>query len=187
MSLSWLWYLSVIPALGFLIFVHELGHFLTALRMGIKVEEFGFGYPPRMVTLFHYRGVPVTLNWLPLGGFVRMAGEAGNFDIEGILTKAPPWRKIPVMAAGALMNLLTAIVLFAVLAMVGRPDYIGPVTVVSVLPGTPADGKLHARDVILKLDGQTVDSPGTLRRLIDDKAGKEVTLDVQSVNAAGAT
>ena len=187
MSFSWLWYLSVIPALGFLIFVHELGHFLTALRMGIRVEEFGFGYPPRMLTLFHYRGVPITLNWLPLGGFVRMAGEEGNFDVEGSLTKAPPRRKIPVMAAGALMNLLTAIVLFSVLAMVGQPDYIGPVTIVQVLPGSPADGKLHPRDVILKVDGQPVDSPGTLRTLIDEKAGTEVTLDVQSVNAAGAT
>ncbi len=188
MSFSWLWYLSVIPALGFLIFVHELGHFLTALRMGIRVEEFGFGYPPRMLTLFRYHGVPVTLNWLPLGGFVRMAGEEGNFDAEGSLTQAPPWRKIPVMAAGAIMNLLTAIVLFSIIAMVGRPDPIGPVKVDSVQPGSPAAAsKLRPGDVILKLDGQPVDSPASLRRLIDEKPGQEVTLDVQSINAAGAT
>src|SRR5918912_4180058 len=125
MSFTWLWYLSVIPALGLLIFVHELGHFLAALRMGIKVEEFGFGYPPRMLTLFRYHGVPITLNWLPLGGFVRMAGEEGNYDAQGSLAQAAPWRKIPVMAAGAAMNLLAAIVLFAVLGMVGQPDPIG--------------------------------------------------------------
>lgn len=187
MSLNWLWYLSVIPALGFLIFVHELGHFLTALRMGIKVEEFGFGYPPRLLTLFRYRGVPITLNWLPLGGFVRMAGEEGNFDAAGSLTNAPPWRKIPVMAAGAIMNLITAVVLFTIIAMVGQPDPVGPVTVTQIERGSPAEAVLRLNDVILKVDGQTVDSPATLRRLINDRAGREVTLDVQSVNAAGVT
>src|SRR5687767_2842010 len=138
MSYDWLWYLAVIPALGILIFVHELGHFLTAIRMGIKVEEFGFGYPPRMVTLFHYRGVPITLNWLPLGGFVRMAGEEGGFDAAGSLAHAPPSRKIPVMAAGSIMNMLAAIILFSIVAMIGRPDAIGPVSIVAVAPNSPA-------------------------------------------------
>ena len=187
MSTSWLWYLSVIPALGFLIFVHELGHFVTAIRMGIRVEEFGFGYPPRMLTLFRYRGIPVTLNWLPLGGFVRMAGEEGNYDSEGSLAQAPPWRKIPVMAAGSIMNLLTAIVLFSLIAMVGQPDQVGPVTVVSVLENSPASQELRTGDVILKLDGQTIDSPATLRKMTNDRLGQEITLDVQTVNASNAT
>lgn len=188
MSLSWLWYLSVVPALGFLIFVHELGHFLTAIRMGIKVEEFGFGYPPRMLTLFRYRGVPVTINWLPLGGFVRMAGEEGNFDAEGSLTKAPPWKKIPVMAAGAIMNLLTAIIFFAIIGMAGQPDPQGPVTIVDVAASSPAaTAGLKTADVILKVDGQPVSSPGTLRALIEERAGREVVLDVQSVNENQAT
>lgn len=187
MSYSWLWYLSVIPALGFLIFVHELGHFVTALRMGIKVEEFGFGYPPRMVTLFHYRGVPVTVNWLPLGGFVRMAGEEGNFDAEGSLSTAPPWKKIPVMAAGSIMNLLTAIVLFAIIAVIGRPDPIGRVTILDVRPNSPAAGKLQRGDVILNVAGEKVDSPATLRRLIDAHEGQEVTLDVESRRSGGVT
>ncbi|MDQ5851750.1 MAG: M50 family metallopeptidase [Chloroflexota bacterium] len=185
MSLSWLWYLSVIQALGFLIFVHELGHFLTALRMGIRVEEFGFGYPPRIATLFRYRGVPVTINWLPLGGFVRMAGEEGNFESEGSLAQASPWRKIPVLAAGSLMNLVTAAILFSIIAMVGQPDYVGPVTIREVVPGSPADGTLKPGDIILKIDGVAVDSPGTLRELTRERAGREVTLDVQSVNSAG--
>ncbi len=127
MSFSWLWYLSVIPALGFLVFVHELGHFLVGLKMGVKVEEFGFGYPPRMLTLFHYKGVPVTINWLPLGGFVRFAGEESNFDDPDSLAAAPPRRKIPIMAAGAIMNIITAIVIFAVLAFFGTPEAYGKV------------------------------------------------------------
>jgi len=155
--------------------------------MGIGVEEFGFGYPPRLLTMFRYRGIPITLNWLPLGGFVRMAGEEGNFEEAGSLSQAPPWRKIPVMAAGAVMNLLTAVVLFSIVAMVGQPDPIGPVSIVAIEAGSPADQKLQPHDVILKLDGQPVDSPATLRHLIDQHAGSDVTLDVQSVNASNVT
>jgi regulator of sigma E protease len=174
---NWLWVLTVIPALGFLVFVHELGHFLTALRMGIKVEEFGFGYPPRIATLTHWRGVPVTLNWLPLGGFVRMAGEEGNFDVEGSLAQAPPWKKIPVMAAGAIMNILAAIVIFGI---VGMYEPLGPVTVTNVSPGSPAEqAKLQAQDVILEVDGQPVDSTRELQAMIKERQGQATKLDVQ--------
>src|SRR5688572_20593955 len=123
---NWLWVLTVIPALGFLVFVHELGHFISAVRLGVKVEEFGFGYPPRILTLFRWRGVPVTLNWLPLGGFVRMVGEEGNYEAEGSLSSAPPWKKIIIMSAGAIMNLLAAVVLFGI---VGTYEPLGPVTI----------------------------------------------------------
>lgn len=186
---DWLWVLTVIPSLGFLIFVHELGHFLTALKLGIKVEEFGFGYPPRILTLFHWRGVPVTLNWLPLGGFVRMAGEEGNFEIEGSLATAPPWKKIPVMAAGAVMNILTAILIFALIrGIAGQPDAVGPVTISTVAPNSPAaQAQLKPNDVILALDGQKVDSIGRLQELVEQRLGQEVTLDVQRTDAAEGT
>ncbi|HEY0605005.1 MAG TPA: M50 family metallopeptidase [Herpetosiphonaceae bacterium] len=186
---DWLWVLTVIPSLGFLIFIHELGHFLTALKLGIKVEEFGFGYPPRILTLFHWRGVPVTLNWLPLGGFVRMAGEEGNFEVEGSLATAPPWKKIPVMAAGAVMNILTAIVIFAlIMGIAGEPDAVGPVTIASVAENSPAaQAQLQQNDVILALDGQKIDSSGQLRQLIAERAGTEITLDVQRSDPAQGT
>ncbi len=179
--LDWLWILTVIPALGFLIFVHELGHFLTALRLGIKVEEFGFGYPPRIMTLFRWRGVPVTLNWLPLGGFVRMAGEEGNFEVEGSLATAPPWKKIPVMAAGAFMNMVTAIVIFAlIMGVAGQPDPVGPVTISNVAPNSPAEqANLQPNDVILAIDGQRIDSIGTLHELLEPRLGKPVTFDIE--------
>lgn len=63
--------------LTFLVIIHELGHFFTAMWMKVRVSEFGVGYPPKAVTLFTWRGVPFTLNWLPFGGFVRMEGEDG--------------------------------------------------------------------------------------------------------------
>ncbi len=177
---NWLWFLTVIPALGFLVFVHELGHFLTALRMGIKVEEFGFGYPPRMATLFHWKGVPVTLNWLPLGGFVRMAGEEGNFDTEGSLAAAPPWKKIPVMAAGAFMNLIAAIAIFAIVGMVGQPDEVGPLTIQKVDPDSPAaEAGLRPGDVILTLQGKAIDSRRTLQEQLEPLLGQPVTLGIE--------
>lgn len=186
---DWLWVLTVIPSLGFLIFVHELGHFLTALKLGIKVEEFGFGYPPRIMTLFHWRGVPVTLNWLPLGGFVRMAGEEGNFEVEGSLATAPPWKKIPVMAAGAVMNILTAIVIFALIrGIAGQPDAVGPVTISTVAANSPAaQAQLRPNDVILALDGQKVDSIGRLQELVEERLGQEVTLDIERTGTAEGT
>ena len=187
--LDWLWILTVIPSLGFLIFVHELGHFLTALRFGIKVEEFGFGYPPRIMTLFHWRGVPVTLNWLPLGGFVRMAGEEGNFEMEGSLSSAPPWKKIPVMAAGSFMNIVTAIIIFAlIMGVAGQPDPVGPVTITSVAPNSPAaQAQLKPNDVILALDGEKIDSINKLQSLIRERAGKPVMLDVERVDPQAGT
>lgn len=172
---NWLWVLTVIPALGFLVFVHELGHFLTAIRMGIKVEEFGFGYPPRMFTLFRWKGVPVTINWLPLGGFVRMAGEEGNFDVEGSLAAAPPWKKIPVMAAGAVMNLLAAVVLFGI---VSAYEPLGPVTIDNVQAGSPAAAAgLREGDIVLAVDGKPIDSTRSLQSAIKARGDQPTAID----------
>ena len=70
--------LGFIIVLGILVFFHELGHYWVARRNGIVVEEFGMGYPPRLVKLFTYDGTDFTLNLLPFGGFARMKGEAGK-------------------------------------------------------------------------------------------------------------
>ena len=109
---GWGW-LAVIPVLGVLVFVHELGHFLAARWMEVDVEEFGFGYPPRIATLFEHNGVKYTLNALPLGGFVRMVGEEGDFEQEGSLYQKKPWQRGIVLSAGPALNLLFAAVLLA--------------------------------------------------------------------------
>lgn len=181
MSFGWLWYLSVIPALGFLVFVHELGHFLVGLKMGVKIEEFGFGYPPRALTLFHYKGIPITLNWLPLGGFVRFAGEESNFDDPHSLAAAPPRRKIPIMAAGAIMNVLTAILIFACLAPFGTGiERVGRVSINEVTPNSPASSSgLQAEDAIIEINDQPVDSISRLQALIKARQGQETTLTIE--------
>jgi regulator of sigma E protease len=79
-------WMLIFPVLGFLIFIHELGHFLTAKWFGITVKEFGFGFPPRMVGLrFKPHGTIYSINWIPLGGFVRMVGEHGEEIEKGTL------------------------------------------------------------------------------------------------------
>jgi regulator of sigma E protease len=70
--------LIVIAVLVFLVMIHELGHFLAARLMGIRVREFGFGYPPRAFKLGKFWGTIFSVNWLPLGGFVRLAGYCSS-------------------------------------------------------------------------------------------------------------
>ncbi|HEY53046.1 MAG TPA: site-2 protease family protein [Caldilineae bacterium] len=177
--------LAVIPVLGFLIFIHELGHFLAAKWMGVRVHEFGFGYPPRMFKLFEHDGVEYTINWLPFGGFVRMAGESDDFDAEGSLPSVAPWRRIIVMAAGPFMNLLTAVVIFAILMMAGIPQFVGdqaalPVQIVGVDPESPAaQAGLQANDVILSIAGQEVIGLNEVSAALQANAGQMVDVVVR--------
>ncbi len=176
---------AVVPVLGFLIFVHELGHFLAARWMGVRVLEFGFGYPPRMATLFRRNGVEYTLNWLPFGGFVRMAGEDGDDDDPNSLPNVPPWRRIIVMVAGPFMNLITAVVIFAILFMAGVPTFSGdadaaPVQIVAVAPDSPAQqAGLQPGDVIVAIDGEEITGLQNVIDVITQNAGREITLTLQ--------
>jgi regulator of sigma E protease len=118
--LSWL---AAIPVLFLTILLHEVGHFIAARLMKVRVEEFGIGFPPRMLVLGERNGVKYTLNWLPIGGFVKMAGEEDP-NIPGSLASKKPWQRIIVLSAGALMNLLLAFLLFTGLAMYGHTELV---------------------------------------------------------------
>lgn len=180
-----------------LVFVHELGHFLMALRMGIRVEEFGLGFPPRAVTLFRHKGVDYTLNWLPLGGFVRFAGEgdiysggqqedgtaAGGTAKGGMtLQEAPPWRKIPVMLAGPFANMFTAMIIFALVYMfVGIPTPTGQGQVIAaVFPDSPAAAAgFEPDDILVSLDGQAVaDDAELVRTVAADNANTPIPAEI---------
>src|SRR6476659_10624800 len=137
--LGWIWIVPVfLLMLGVLVLVHEMGHFFTALFFGIKVEEFGLGFPPRAVG-FRRNGIDYTLNWLPIGGFVKIVGENGDSDDPHSFGKAPAWQRIIVLAAGSLMNLLLALIIFTALSVAGTREVDAPLTGVSqVNPNTPA-------------------------------------------------
>ena len=97
--------------LGILVFIHELGHFLFAKLFNIRVDEFGFGYPPKMFKLFRWRGTDFTMNWIPFGGFVKIFGEADDGtelseeEKKTSLVHKPRWQQIIVMFGGILFNL----------------------------------------------------------------------------------
>ena len=103
-------WLLVVPILGFLVFVHELGHFLTAKKFGIKVTEFGFGFPPRIYGYKHGETI-YSINWIPIGGFVKMVGEEESTDPRSFARQNAAKRAI-VLLAGPIMNLVIPIIIF---------------------------------------------------------------------------
>ncbi len=107
-----------------LVVVHEWGHFIMARRGGVDVEEFGVGFPPKAKTLARKNGTEYTLNWLPLGGFVRLKGEHDADTTPGSYGAAPLSTKIKIMTAGVGMNLLVAYLMLILLALIGMPKLI---------------------------------------------------------------
>jgi regulator of sigma E protease len=177
MDFYWLW---VVPVLGVLIVVHELGHFLTAIWLGIKVEEFGIGFPPRMFAI-RRRGIDYSINWLPIGGFVKITGENGDSDDPRSFGKAPAWKRIIVLAAGSFMNLVLAIIIFAVMAVAGTRTVDAPSTVaIQLSKDQPAViAKMQPGDRIVRVAGKPVASDEDIRTLSSENAGKPTTFVVE--------
>ena len=111
------------------------------------------------MTLFERKGIKFTLNWIPFGGFVRMAGEEAGFDVEGSLASKAPWRRILITAAGPGMNVVLALAIaISIPLIVGVPQAHGPIVVAQVFPGTPAwRTGVPAGVTLLQVDG--VDPP----------------------------
>ncbi|HET9493106.1 MAG TPA: site-2 protease family protein [Chloroflexia bacterium] len=180
MDLNWLW---VVPILGVLIVVHELGHFVSALRLGIKVEEFGIGFPPRMFAI-RRNGIDYSMNWLPIGGFVKITGENGDSDDPRSFGQAPAWKRIIVLAAGSFMNLVLAILIFATMAVTGTQEVdtsIAPYTgIASLLENSPAQrAGIQPGDRIVAIAGQPVRTEVDIRSLSGANAGKPTQFTVE--------
>ncbi len=110
--------------LNLLVIIHELGHFIVARRNGVEVEEFGLGFPPRMVSWTGGRGFwrcRYSLNWLPIGGFVRLKGEHNSSREPGSYGAAPLKAKLKILLAGVVANFLVGVVLLTILAATGLP------------------------------------------------------------------
>ncbi len=168
--------LQFIGVLAALIILHELGHFLACRIFGVDVEEFGIGFPPRLTKIFEANGTEYTLNWLPLGGFVRPKGE-NDPDVEDGLAAANPWVRIGVLFAGPMMNLLAAIAIYAVIfTQLGVPDT-DTVKILEVAPNSPAQrAGLQAEDVITEINQTPIRSTGNLREEIYSNLGEEINL-----------
>jgi regulator of sigma E protease len=140
--------------LGALVIIHELGHFLTARAFRVRVLEFGIGFPPRAKVMRSKGETLYTLNWLPIGGFVKLEGEDGtevddprSFAAQRYLTK------MAILVAGVLMNILLAFVIFTGIALYGDPTIGANIT--TVQPGSPAAAAgLQPGDVIVSVNGK---------------------------------
>lgn len=179
--------LEFIVVFGLLVFIHELGHFVAAKLLHINVEEFGFGYPPRLAKLFTWQGTEFTLNWIPFGGFNRLSGEADP-EVPGGMASAKPLTRFVILIAGSLMNLLAGILLFTlVIARIGTPDT-STVIIASVTEGSPASiAGLQANDIILQVDDQVINSNEIMQQVVANSEGQSVQVTYERENEISST
>lgn len=179
--------------LGLLIFVHEFGHFLAAKRSGLTVHEFGFGFPPRLVG-FRRKGTIYSLNWIPVGGFVKIKGEDGNNEQEkDSFASLGAFRRIVILLAGVFMNVVLAALLFSVGLVSGTPTALDDgalpanakvrdrtIQIVAILPDSPAaKAGMAVGDAVVTIDGSTITDVDQLQTYNEGKAGVTETILVR--------
>src|SRR6478752_3426122 len=158
-----------------LVVIHEFGHFLVARRAGVKVHEFGIGFPPRALT-YHTdkQGTIYTLNWLPIGGFVRLEGEEGeSADAKAFVNQRLSTRLI-ILLAGVAMNFLLAFVIFTGIALAADP--VMTVRIGGIQPGSPAEMAGLKGGV---QTGTTTDANGKEIPVYDESGDQIVAIDGQ--------
>lgn len=177
-----------------LVVAHELGHAIVARRNGVEVEEFGIGFPPVAWKRKLKNGTLFSLNWLPLGGFVRLKGEYDSARGKGSYGAATFWQKTKILFAGVLMNWVVAAILLTGLALFGLPKVIegqfsiasdttvvnGPVQIVSISEGYPAEAAgIQVGDKVLSFDDQPVNSAEDFINLTNTHRGKDVSIEYE--------
>jgi len=173
----------VVPLLilSVMMLAHELGHFIAAKIAKIRVEEFGLGFPPRLIRLAKRGETEYTINAIPFGAFVKMAGENEGGVENGFADKSKRTR-LAVLVAGSGMNLLAAALFFALAFASGNPtaSEMKHAMVLKVEDGSPAQSAgIQAGDVIVETDGIEIQSAAQLSQYVSAKAGQEVTLTVR--------
>ncbi len=162
------------------VFVHELGHFAVAKLAGVRVEEFGFGYPPRLLRIAKRGDTEYTINAIPIGGFVRVTGENDPADPNS-LARRSPWLRGAFLVAGPVMNVVLAAILFALSFMLGvfTPVQGTGVGVYAVATGSPAErAGLQTGDTIVTVNGKPIGSVQDLQAVVNANLDREVTLGV---------
>ena len=181
--------LIFIAILVFIILTHELGHFTTAKLSGVKVEEFGIGFPPRLLAR-KWGETEYSINLIPLGGFVRMAGEEDPSEPRSLAAKSR-WVRLLVLSAGSLVNILLPILLLIIAFMIPMQVVTGgDVQVYEVVSGSPAEAAgLQVGDIIVSANGQPISNFDDLHEVISsnpdfpvamvlDRGGSEVNVTV---------
>jgi regulator of sigma E protease len=179
--------------LGLLVLAHEFGHFIAAKKAGMRVDEFGFGFPPK---LFSWRRGETlfSFNLLPLGGFVKIYGEDGEHSLENrSFGSKSAWRRFTVLISGVGMNLVLAWVLLSIGLLVGVPQVVSQdqvlpksahirnvaIGIIEVAPDSPAQmAGIKSGDKILFINGQAIDSIAQMQNLTKENAGKETKYQI---------
>lgn len=178
--------LSFLGVLVVLILAHECGHFFSARFFGVRVEEFGIGFPPRLFSV--KRGeTRFSINVIPMGGFVKLTGEEDP-TVPGSLASKRTGVRVLVLAAGSLMNFLLPLLLFSIAFMVPHNVVSGEVLVKDVSPSSPAaQAGIEAGDTILSIDDNLVRNIGDVRRYIQLSLGKEIAVEVEHSDSTQET
>jgi regulator of sigma E protease len=175
-----------IVALSVLIIIHELGHFFAAKATGVPVEEFGIGFPPRAYGR-KWRGTIYSINWIPFGGFNKIAGEVDPKVPKGLARRGYGVRLL-VLSGGIIMNLLLPFVLLAVAYMIPHDVVNGQVVVQEVAPDSPAEmAGIQAEDTIISINDHEVKNGGDIGRYIQLNLGGEITLTLEHPDATTET
>ncbi|MDZ4229994.1 MAG: RIP metalloprotease RseP [Candidatus Veblenbacteria bacterium] len=173
-----------------LVLVHEWGHFFSARKLGIRVEEFGFGFPPRLAAV-ERKGTTYSFNWLPLGGFVKLKGESGDNRTEvDSFAAQRAWRRAIVLVAGVTMNMVLAFVLLSAGFMAGVPTTLDEtelaqardvrVQVVAITSGSPAEqAGIKSGDAIVSLDGRRLDTLSGVQDYIAAHAQAPIQVELE--------
>jgi len=177
-------------AISILILVHELGHFYVAIWLKVRVEEFGFGFPPHLFSRVK-NGIKYSFNALPFGGYVKIFGEQGEGEgsRDSFITR-PVWQRLLILGAGVFMNLVLAWVLFSVGAAIGTPQLAEsensslPVSIVGIAPNSPAEYKgLRFGDQIFEMKGGDIslriEQEKDVSNFVDGFRGEEISVMVR--------
>jgi regulator of sigma E protease len=173
-----------IAILGILVVIHELGHFVTARMANVRVLEFGIGFPPRAKVLRNKGETVYTLNWLPIGGFVKLEGEDGEGEGDPRAFSSQRWiTKMIILVAGVAMNVILSFVIFTSIAAFASP-YMG-IRFFAVQADSPAEAAgLQPGDAITAIDGERFEfmTGVTILNGLRDRAGETVTITLYDEN-----
>lgn len=163
-----------ILALSFVVFFHELGHFIFAKFFGVRVQTFSIGFGPKLLS-YYYKGTQYSLSLIPLGGYVKLQGETNNTELikdSGSLFAKHPLERIAILFAGPLFNILLAFLLYICIFLHGIPTYSNKPIIGEVNPSLPSHGILLENDKILSINGVEVKSFQDISRILNSQQSK---------------
>lgn len=170
--------------LGFLIFIHELGHYWVGRSTGIRVEQFAIGFGPAIVS-YTRKGIAYRINWIPLGGYVKFLGEdtAEGLDAPDSFQNRPIWARFFTLIAGVTMNIIGAMVLLTTVHTFYGTPVDNKFVIQAVQPGSPAQAAgFLPGDELLKANGIVIDSTGKLSQVITTSKLPSVAIEVKRKN-----